>query len=191
MANQDNPIGVRPLTMLDGSQIPVRRFIVDSGNGTNLGIGDVVETVAAGAVNKITDFTANPTRIVGAVIGLEDSNGVAIGGPNSTVSTKYLPLSTAGFAYVALALPNATFVAQVATGQTPAEADIFSASDLVAGTLDTTTALSRNELAALSTGQANCRVIGKIDDPSNAWGEHVDCVITFIESIWNGASAGV
>lgn len=139
-------------------------FIVDSGNGTNLGPGDVVSMVAAGAVNKSAAGDAN--IVVGTVMEIFDATKIPCGAPNSTVSTKYLPLSTAGYALIALALPGRKFIAQTDTILTVAA--IGASTDHVVGTLVTTTGQSANTINGndLNTG-GQVFIIGAVNDPTN------------------------
>ena len=193
MANRDRPMGFTPTTMLDGSEIPVKEYPVDSGNGTNLFIGDPVEIAAAGSVQKVATSGTNPTRVIGVITGVKDSNGVPGAHPNSTVSTKYLPLSTAGIVSVALALPNALFRIQADTGTDLTSSNLFNQADFVIATGDTTTARSKYELdsSGLGAAQAQCSVEDKVDEPDNAWGEHADLLVRFNESHYNGGIAGI
>lgn len=188
MANIDNR-GFRPADRKPSEEL---LFLVDAANDTNMFVGDVIDAAAAGAVNVSDGST--PTQSVGTVVALYDSNGIPIGHPNSSVSTKYLPSTTAGKALVALALPGRRFIAQAISGKTPAEADIFATSDLTATAGDTTISHSNHELkyTALNT-EGQFLILGRVRDPGNAYGEHVDLYVTFNESIFgpNGKSVGV
>ena len=139
-------------------------FIVDSGNGSNMFIGDVVKCVAAGAVNVAAAGDAN--IVAGTVVELLDSNKCPIGAWNSTVSTKYLPASTAGYALVALALPGRKFIAQSDTILTVAA--IMASTDHVAGSGSTATGQSGNTIngADLNTG-GQVFIVGQYVDPTN------------------------
>lgn len=127
--------GFFPIDLFPGGQL---QFIVDSGNGTNLFVGDLVSMVAAGAANKGSAGDAN--IVLGSIIELFDSNKVPVGHWNSSVSTKYLPASTAGFVTVAVALPGRRFRVQTDTVLTVAA--IGASTDHVAGTGSTTTSRS-------------------------------------------------
>ena len=120
---------------------------------------------------------------VGVCVAVFDSNYIQCGHPNSSVSTKYLTASTAGFALVALALPGAVFIAQTDNSATPTNDDIGATCDHVAGTGDTTTARSRHELDGSDIGTGlQFRIIGLVNHPSNAWGEFNDLYVVFNES---------
>lgn len=183
MPNVDRPIGFRPAVGV-GNQHLVIRFPVDSSNSTNLFVGDVVDHDGTGAIPAAAGAAKS---VLGAAVAVYDSDGNPIGSPNSSGSTKYLPASTAGFVDVALGLPGAIFVAQSSTASTaPAQADIGATMDHIDGTGDITTARSRHELdfgetTAVNTG-AQFLFLGKVDDPGNSYGQHVDCYVQFNES---------
>ena len=188
MANT-NQTGFRPAGVA-GNHIVVMRFPIDSSNGTNVFVGDVMANNAAGSVRPAAADAG--TAVIGICVGLYDSNGVRIGSPGSSVSTKYLLSSTAGYADVALALPDAIFIAQVTTSI--AATALFASADHVAGTGDTTTAVSAHELngATLNT-EAQCQILGIVSEPSNSWGADVKVYLRFLESMWGqvNPTAGV
>ena len=139
-------------------------FIVDSGNPTRMAVGDVVSAVAAGAVNVAA--AADGTILVGSVVELLDSNKCPIGAWNSSVSTKYLPASTAGFALVALARPGRRF--RCVTNTIITAAAIFATTALVATACDTTLSTSNHIINAndLNTG-SDFIILGSENVPTN------------------------
>lgn len=193
MANRDNATGFTPMQKLDGSIIPREEYPVDSGNGTALFVGDPVEIAAAGSVQKVATAGTNPTRVIGVITGIKDTNGNSAGHPNSAVTTKYLPASTAGLVTVALALPDAVFAIQSDSGTTLTSSNRFNCADFVITSGDTTTARSKYELdsSGLGASAAQCLVLDKVDEPGNAWGEHTNLKVIFNESLFNGAVAGI
>lgn len=182
MANKNN-LGFRYAYNLHGGTEPVQRFPIDSSNGTNVFVGDVVANNAAGSVRPAAADAG--VTVVGIVKALYDSNGVPIGSPGASVSTKYLPSSTAGYADVTLALPTVVFVAQVQAGTVSSVAAIFASLDHVAGVGDTTTSTSGHELngTTLNT-EAQCQILGKVAEPGNDYGADVDVYVRFLESMW-------
>ncbi len=185
MPNRDTPNGFRVAQGI-GSQHVVKRFRVDSNNSTALFVGDVVDLDGEGVGPAAADAGVS---VAGVCVGVYDSNEIPCGHPNSSVSTKYLTGSTAGYADVALALPGAVFIAQLDSGSTPTEDDVGATCDHVATAGDTTVAHSKHELDSSDIGTGiQCRIIGKVDEPGNAWGEHVDVLVVFNESAF-GASA--
>ena len=190
MANYDTQGGFRVAVGVGGAAPIQYRFPVDSASATNMFVGDIVKAVAAGAVNP---SAANDGEIVaGVVAALYDSNGVPIGSPGASVSTRYLPSSTAGYADVWLALPGVVFIGQAQTGQTPAATGIFASTNHVAGTGNTTTGRSKHELSMsdLNSG-AQFLILGRVADPTNAYGEHVLLYVVFNESIFMGVGKAV
>ena len=189
MANRDTPNGFRPAK--GGKSHIVVRFPVLSSNGTAIFVGDVIDLLSTGGVGPAAADAG--VSVAGVCVGLYDSDKNPVGSPNSSQSTKYLPASTAGFCDVALAISGALFIGQAQTGQTPAAADLGATTDHVAGTGDTTTSQSRHELnfSDLNTG-IQFRIVGLVDNPNNAVGEHADYYVTFNESAFCGSSeAGV
>lgn len=188
MANRDTPIGFYPAKGV-GPTHQYLWFPVDSGNSTNMFVGDVLDMDGTAVVPAAADAGVS---VVGVCAGLYDTNRISIGHPNSAVSTKYLPSSTAGYALVALALPGHLFIAQAQTGQTPASTSIGATTDHVQGTGDTVTARSRHELnfSDLNTG-AQLTIVGLVEEPGNSWAEHALVYVSFNESIWNKVTTGV
>lgn len=160
MANQSRK-GIFPLNHVEGQDFLIP---VDSSNGTNMFIGDVVKFVANGAVNPAAAGDAN--IVAGTVVELLDSNKIPVGLWNSSVSTKYLPSSTAGYALVALALPGRVFIAQSDTVLTTAA--IAASTDHVAGSGSTTTGQSGHTIngADLNTG-GQVFIVGQVNDVTN------------------------
>ena len=189
MANRDNRMGFRPVTMLNGAKIPVFRFVVYASGATGLFINDLCSALSTG---NIGPASADPGDImIGSIVGLYDTNGRMIGAWDSSVSTKYLPANTGGYADVALALPEAVFVCQGLTGASPAATDVFNASDHTAGTGDTVTGMSGHELTCTFSTANMWKLLGKVEEPSNAWGEHCDMLVVAQESYWYDGTAGV
>jgi len=188
MANVDRT-GFQPVENNPSEEL---KFTVDASSSTAMFVGDVVDVNAAGSVRPAAGSA--PTQSVGVCIALYDSNGVPVGHPNSTVSTKYLTASVAGQALVALAKPGKRFVAQSQTGKTPAAADVFATTDLTNGSGNTTTAVSGHELkySTLNT-EGQFLILGKVEEPGNSYGVNVDLYVSFNESIFgpNGKSTGV
>jgi len=189
MANRDRPNGFKPVIMLDGSDVPVRRFSVDADEASTLMVGDLVAAESDGNVNLAV--TNDGIIVVGAVTAIFDTNGVPAGHPNSLISSKYKPNSTAALVDVALALQNAMFRCQAdSAGAVAVSAgDRFATANHVQGTSDTVTAVSRGELDASDIGTGiQLRILDKVDEPGNAWGIHVDLLVTFNESLFTGAT---
>ena len=184
MANVQDT-GFRPFGLLDGGDVPVRRFPIAAASGVAMFIGDLVSVVNTGTVTPST--AADGYKVVGVVVGIRDANGVPCGSPGSLTSSKYLAVSTAGFADVALATPDALFVANAgSTGLL--EVDRFIAMDHVATAGSTTTAKSGHVLDSGTKTNLQCTVIDLLDAPNNEWGAYASVVVRFSESYWNCAT---
>lgn len=178
MPNIDNT-GFRPAVP---NSDKVRRYPVTTSNGTALYVGDAVKPESAGGVTPLDAGATGNDLALGVVVALYDSAGIPVGAPGSSVSTKYLAASTAGYADVHLATPGEQFIGQSQTGTSYAATDIFAGVNIVAGAGSTTTARSGHELGA--TGGTDCVILGKVNEPSNAWGVNVDVYFSFLSSYW-------
>lgn len=164
-------------------------FPVDSGNGANMFIGDVVSAVAAGAVNVAS--ANDGSIVVGTVVELFDSSKRPVDAWFGGVSTKYLPASTAGYALVALALPGRRFIAQSDTILTSAA--IFASTNHVAGSGSTLTGESGHTMNGgdLNTG-AQLLILGQVNDPTNDITlANAHWYVSFNESIFMGVGKSV
>jgi hypothetical protein len=171
------------------NNIVVKRFLLDgTENSTRLAVGDVVMSTSGGGLNAATAGIG--LGLVGVVVGLYDANGIPIGHPMSTVSTKYLTASVAGYADVALALSGAFFVAQ-SLSTSYARTDIWTVAALVATACDTTTGHSQHKLGA--TGGADFLLVQEIIKPNNSLGSaNCDMLVHFNKSMFGlGTGAAV
>ena len=79
--------------------------------------------------------------------------------------------------------PSADFtIVQADSGTALALADIGELGDHVATAADTTRKLSNHELDSSdvqAAGGTQFKLLGKIDEPDNAWGEHVNVKVMF------------
>ena len=190
MANRDRRMGFRPTTMINGAKVPVRRFAVYGSNASlGLYINDLCVCLASGNIGPAAADCGD--ILLGSIVGLYDTNKRMIGAWDSSVSTKYLPVNTGGYADVALALPEAVFRCQGLSSTTPAATDVFSSSDHTAGTGNTVTGMSGHELTCTFSTANMWKVIGKVDEPDNDWGEHCDMLVVAQESYWFDGTAGV
>lgn len=168
--------GIYP-ARLDG--LEYRIFPITSSNGTNVFVGDCVSFITgSGATSgSVAPSAAGDNAIVaGTVVALYDnqqslgqgvqSNGVPIGMWASTVSSKYLPASTAGWALVALAKPGVLFLAVTNTIMTTAV--IGKSTALVATAGNTVTAQSGHVINGGDTNTGNqFIIIGPKNVPDN------------------------
>ena len=176
MPNIDNT-GFRPAVP---NPDKVRRFPVTTSNPTNLFIGDAVKAESNGGVTPLDAGATGNDLALGVIVGLYDATGIPVSAPGSTVTTKYLGSSTAGYADVHLALPGEQFIGQSQTGTSYAATDIFAGVNIVAGVGSTTTARSGHELGA--TGGTDCLLLQIVNDPLNSYGVNVDVYFCFLSS---------
>jgi len=98
-----------------------RLFPIGSANGTNVFVGDVVSAITGSSATvpgSVAPSGASDTTIIqGVVVELFDNSSppIPVGHWASSVSTKYLPASTAGYALIAVAKPGQRFVCQTNT----------------------------------------------------------------------------
>jgi hypothetical protein len=180
MANKANT-GFTPAGCA-GNHILVLRFPVDSSNSTIVYVGDIMANNSAGSVRPCA--ADGGVTAVGVCVGVYDANGVPCGAPGSIHSTKSLPVSVAGYADVALALPDAIFVAPFGASYTPTSADIFGSVDHVATAGSTVTYRSGHVLGGAGgiNTEAQFQILGLVDEPGNTWGDYCDVYVRFLES---------
>ena len=182
MANIRNT-GLRPAGVA-GNHIVVLRFPIESSNTTAVFVGDILRNYSGGSVYPAAADAG--VTVVGVCVALYDANGIPVGAPGSLSSTKYLAALTAGYADVALALPDAVFVAPFGATYTPTSADIFGSIDHVATAGDTTKATSGHVLGGAGgiNTEAQMQILGLVNDPMNSWGTYCDVYVRFLESAW-------
>ena len=190
MANLDN-MGIRPADRKPDQELQFN--VLAAGNtSNNMFVGDVVIANSGGVI--VSTGGTNPEYTVGVVVALYDTNGIPAGAPGCAFATKYLPVSTAGKALVALALPGRRFIGQCAFAYAAADADIFATADISNTAGDTATARSKHELlgSALNT-EGQCLILGRVGLADNAVGADADVYFCFNESLFapNGKAVGV
>jgi hypothetical protein len=169
MANADKPLGFTPVAHRWGAQIRANKYIATT--STTIFIGDPVIAVAAGTV---TVAAAN-----------WDAIGVGI-------SSDYIATATAGDTIQIYDDPGLVFMVQCTTGQTPAAADIFATANMItyaAGS--TTTGLSIMELDALGQSTGDLMLMGLLESPDNAWGEHAKVLVIYNQHLYRTVHAGL
>lgn len=184
MANVDNANGLRPVRHLTGGEIRASHYAIASAYNTNIFTGDVVEGVADGSI-EIAEG-ANVDNL-GVFAGVKYVNA-----SNEQVFSQYWPANTVATEIEALVYddPNIVFRAQADTATAAA---IHLLTDWDDGAGSTATGNSGRELAVSSgatTGQS-LRIIGKVEEPDNAWGQYVDLEVVFQEHVMKGVVSGV
>lgn len=130
----------------DTQRAEYRLYPISASNATAVFVGDVVSAITGGTVAP--SAAADGTIFLGPVCELFDSQSTVPGqnAPNpvglwsSTVTSKYLPALTAGYALIAVAKPGMKFVCQTNTIMTAAA--INKSTALLAGAGNQTTAAS-------------------------------------------------
>lgn len=176
MANVDNPRGLWPIRHLCGGEIRTNTYIATSGEVFY--VGDVVKAVAAGTVSQA-----------------HDTDGVACLG----VSAEYIASAATGQTIQVYDDPYIVFGIQCDSGTAAAATDVFSTADIESsGSTQATgnassglsyTELDSSDLAGAS--QSLLKVIGLVNSPGNAWGEHADVEVIFNEHLYKAAVAGL
>lgn len=172
--------GIYP-ARLDTIEYQIRS--ISASNGTAVFVGDCVSAINDGSCAP--SAAADNAIVLGTVCELFDNTtnlgvpsftpGVPIGAWASSVSSKYLPASTAGWAVIALAKPGAKFIAQTNTILTASAINTSTA--LVAGAGNTTTAQSGHIINGNDLNSGNQFIIlGPVVVPNND--------ITLAGAIW-------
>lgn len=175
MPNTDNPRGFWPVRHLSGGLIRNSMYPIATGYATSIFTGDAVKLVAGGGI----EAAAAGDRILGVFAGVKYTNSA--GAP---VFSPYWPASTTATNIEALVYddPNIVFGVQQATGGSAAAADVGLLGDHVAGAGSTVDGESGHELSGtIATSAAGFRILGKIEDPNNAWGENVNLEVVIYE----------
>lgn len=154
--------------------VEYRTYAIAVGNGTAVFVGDCVTAISDGTCAP--SAAGDNNIVLGTVVELFDNttnqgvpsnvNGVPIGMWASSVSSKYLPASTAGWARIAIAKPGAVFIAVSNTILNSSAINATTA--LVAGAGNTTTAQSGHVIngADLNTGN-QFLILGPVVVPNN------------------------
>jgi len=171
MANVDNPRGFWPVKHLSGGEIRTHPYLVTT--GATVYPGDLLKVVDAGTVEAAA---ANDGVIVIGVAAEYVNDAASAGSKAVQVYDD----------------PHIVFGVQADSGTAVAATEVFETANHVATTGSTTMYHSLQELDAsdIATG-AQLKIIGKLDSPDNAWGEHVDLLVVIAEHMFNAAVAGV
>lgn len=169
-----------------GPQSPgaIMEFDVDPST-TEVYIGDIVELVADKGIAQ--SAAANEDNI-GVVVGFADEDGIPLpyyGYPttSTTADTNWKALVNVD--------PNQIYKVRYA-GSAITAADIGGSGDITVATGNSTTGLSGNYIAAISTGAATLYVLGLVPTSGNAWGADCEILVRLQEiSGRNVAVAGV
>lgn len=171
MSNIDNPRGFWPVGHLCGAPITTKEFVVTTGQ--TIYQGDLLKVVAAGTVEE--SDADDGVIVIGVAAEYVDDSGSA-GGKKIRV----------------YADPYIEFGVQSDSGTATTSAAVFATANHVAGSGSSTTKLSGHELDSSDIGAGGqLEILGLLDTPDNAWGEHSKLRVRIAEHKWNAAVAGV
>jgi hypothetical protein len=179
MANADKPRGLVPLRHLAGGVIRTNEYTIATGYNTIIGRGDPVHLVADGVLERVAATNAD---ILGVFDGCQytDANGQQQYSP-------YWPASTTATNIIAHVYddPWIEFGIQVQDGTLDQTAVGANADFATVGNASTTTGQSTVELAnSVGSGAAQCRILGLVNDPENAWGANCDVRVLINEHVF-------
>ena len=199
MANTDRPQGLRPIMNFDGSPYngAVRAYLVPSGNGTAMFVGDLVKfgssSGAAGLVVNGMDMEG-VADVVQSAAG-DAHVGVVVGFlPNQdNLTMKHRAASTNRVALVAGV--DVLYEIQEVSGGTPvAVTDVGANANVIVGSGNTTTGASGMELnngAINTTAGHDLQIMGLIKRPDNALGEHAKWLVRINDSQFKAGVTGL
>jgi hypothetical protein len=168
MANTDTLRGLYPLYHLNGGEIRTNSYVVTT--SAAIYKGDLVSMINTGCVSASS----------------ADDGIIVVG-----VAAEYIPAAvsaTAGTLIQVYDDPKIVFGVQADSGTSVAAADVWATANHVATTGSATTGLSAHELDSSDIGTGlQFRIIGKVESPDNAWGEHVELRVIFNEHAYKGA----
>ncbi len=170
MANNDFARGFWPIRHLTGGEIRTNTYTLTTGQ--TVFKGDVVKAVDTGTVEESD----------------ADDSVIAVG-----IAADYVNDSTSdgGKTVEVYDDPDIVFGIQGYTGVTTAATMVFNSANHVAGTGSSSSYLSGHELDTPSAQTAQFKVIGLVQRPDNAWGEHADLEVIFDEHLYKGTSTGI
>ena len=192
MANADTPFGFRPVRYVGGGPYngAFRLYSAAAGDATAMFIGDPVtlsgtSQTISGSIYSDVDQSATGNVVVGVIVGVV---------PVTNESLRYRAASTQRIVMVADD-PNLLFEIQEVSGGTALTAnDIGLNANFVVGSGSTTTALSGVELnnsGEATTNTLDLKIVGLVDRPDNAIGEHAKWLVQINRHQYANQVAGV
>lgn len=166
MANEDNPRGFWPTRHFKGGVVRMNTYLVTSGQTVYQ--GDVLKAVNGGTVEEAD---AGDDNIV---------VGVAAHYANDSASAGDVTVEVYDD-------PGIVFAVQFNSSYTSTASDVFAGADHLATVGTTAKDLSNHELKDATTGAQQCKILGLLKLPNNAWGEHAVVEILFAEHYWLGS----
>jgi hypothetical protein len=192
MANTNRANGLVPVSTISGAGFGghLRKFAVDSSNGTAIFRGDLVMIEDDG---NVAPATAGSTAIIGVCMGPVVSRAVA-----ATEHPGYLPASTAGNILVLVGRDVLYEIQEDSVGGAMVATNVGSVGDHVAGAGSTTTGRSGHVLDSsdviakdASAAAAGLYVFGLIDRPDNEVGNYARWLVKLNEIAFADGTAGL
>jgi hypothetical protein len=187
MANPDKPNGFKLVGKLGGSiqNNGVQNYEIASGQAGSIFSGDPVQMLTGGTISVVNSATT--VKILGIFRGCKyiDSDG-------SVKFSAYYPNGqTSTSTIVALVEDSPENLYQVQSSGSLALTDVGANVDLAYTAGDTVSGQSKAEIGSTSTaGTAQFRIIGKVDEPDNAFGTNVSLIVKINEHAYS-TTAGV
>tara|TARA_R100001086_G_scaffold237383_1_gene161398 strand:- start:29 stop:580 length:552 start_codon:yes stop_codon:yes gene_type:complete len=183
MANVDSPFGFVPSRHMSGSPIRTNKYTITSGLAENIFNGDLVILTTDGV---ITPHTAGEENNIGVFAGVSYTAS-----DGSYKYSEYWPSGTTGTNIIAYVYDDPYIVFKVQSDGSPAQTDIGSNAEVVAGTGSTTTGQSAFELnSSMASGTRTCKIIGLYESPENAFGANAVMEVLINEHILK-STAGI
>ena len=192
MATTATPYGFKPLNHVGGTPYAgaVRHISIASGFGTNIFNGSIVNIVAAGTIEVVTDLGSNgdpfPAGVIGVFVGCTYTDPTS---KNKTFSNHW-PTGTVASDAMAYVVDDPQVLFQVQADATMAQATLGSNAQLAAvqstSTGDTTTGVSTTALDATvaATNTIAFRVVDFVESPDSTVGDaFTDVIVKFNEEM--------
>ena len=178
----DRPNGFIPFGHLTGGvpRLSQVKYTFATGYATSIFRGDMVQLVTAGTIARAA---AGGTGLLGAFWGVRyvDAQG-------NQVFSNMWTASTAATDIEALIYddPFIIYRAQADSGGTNlTQAAVGTNTDILATAGNTRTGMSAEEVdqSEIGTAAAQVRILGRVDEPDNDWGDHTDLLVMINEGI--------
>ena len=188
MATTATPYGFKPLNHVGGTPYAgaVRHIKIASGFGTNIFNGSIVNIVAAGTIEVVTDIGSNadqfPAGVIGVFVGCTYTDPTS---KNKTFSNHW-PTGTVASDAMAYVVDDPQVLFQVQADATVAQTALGANAPLAAvqstSTGDTTTGNSTTALDAdeVTTATVAFRIVDFVESPDSTVGDaFTDVIVKF------------
>ena len=188
MATTATPYGFKPLNHVGGTPYAgaVRHIKIASGFGTNIFNGSIVNIVAAGTIEVVTDLGSNgdqfPAGVIGVFVGCTYTDPTS---KNKTFSNHW-PTGTVASDAMAYVVDDPQVLFQVQADATVAQTALGANAPLAAvqstSTGDTTTGVSTTALDATTAQTATIafRIVDFVESPDSTVGDaFTDVIVKF------------